>query len=143
MEYSGVRIDFDDYTQDPVDVARKLEAGPKSADRIQEEFEIFYENNPDLLAAHIEAARVLNEHGITVSATFLTQFARWFSKMPYLLDVLLDCYRDVVVNKVEALGSDFKIANTTATPLGRYLKKLGFKVRLSKSKLDELEGDDE
>lgn len=143
MEYSASRIDLDDYTQDPIKVAKKLECGPKSAWRIQEEFEIFYDANPDLLAAHEKAAAILNENGVTVSAAFLTQFVRWFSKMPYLLPKVMDCYRGVVVEKAKALGNDFKIANNTTAPLGRYLRKKGYRVRVSKSKVDELDGDDE
>ena len=129
-------IDVDDYTQDPVAVAKKLEAGPMSAERIQEEFELFYDANPDLLQAHVEAAKLLNEHGVTVSATFLTQLVRWMSKMWPLWDELRGIDEDIIVQKVETHGGDFKVANVTATPLGRYLKDLGFKVRLAKSKLD-------
>lgn len=129
-------MNFDDFTRDPKDVARELETGPMSASQIQDEFDTFYGANPDLLAAHVEAARLLNDNGMTVSATFLTQLVRWLSKMPHLLPQLMDCYAGIVVQKVETHGGDFKVANVTATGLGRYLKKLGFDVRLSKSKLD-------
>lgn len=135
-DYKGLSIDFDDFTQDPVEVARKMETGAMSARQIQDEFDAFYGANPDLLQAHVDASRMLNEHGVTVSATFLTQFVRWLSKMPYLLPALMECYEGIVVRKVETHGGDFKVANVTATPLGRYLKDLGFDVRLSKSKLD-------
>ena len=125
-------LDLDDYTQDVADVARR-DFGPKTGDELRDEGEEFYRHNGALLHAHLKAARLLQERGIPVSARFLTEFARWSTKLMWLMPQLFEIYRDVPVTNPER---GLKIPNATSAWLTRWLVGQGIDARKVRSKMD-------
>lgn len=126
-----MQIDFDDYTQRVEDVAR-AERGPMTGDRLADEGRTFYDENPVLLKAHLEAARLLQDRGVTVSARFLTEFARWATKLTWLMPELYRIYAGVPVEGRDGL----KIPNATSAWLTRWLRENGIRASRTRSKMD-------
>lgn len=125
-------IDTDDYTQDVAAVIAE-ESGPMTGEELRDEGAAFYAKNPRLLTAHERAAGVFQRRGIPVSARFLTEFARWSTKLMALMPELFDIYRSVPVDSPER---GLKIPNATSPWLTRHLKSRGFDVREARSKMD-------
>lgn len=113
----------------------------KTGRELCDEAEAFYNANPGLLAAHVEAAKVFADAGIPVSGQLLTELARYLRLMDWrTLEQILDCYRNVSV----AHKSEYAVKNDSVAWLARYLKdKLGdydgFQITIRKSKIDERE----
>ena len=124
-------LDLDDYTQDVEAIAR-MEYGPKSGERLWEDAEAFYRHNGQLLHAHVRAAKVLQASDIPVSARFLTEFARWSTKLMGLMYELFAIYDGVPV----AGDGGLKMPNASSAWLTRYLEMRGFDVRKATSKMD-------
>lgn len=124
-------LDLDDYTQDVAAVVR-AESGPMTGEQLDDEGRTFYEANPALLKAHLKAARLLQDRGVTVSARFLTEFARWATKLTWLMPELYRIYAGV---PVEGRGG-LKIPNATSAWLTRYLRRQGIDASQNRSKMD-------
>lgn len=124
-------VDVDNYAQDVRKVMRD-ESGPMSGERLADEGKSFYDDNPALLNAHLQAARVLQDRGVTVSARFLTEFARWATKLAWLMPALCSIYAAVPVNGRDGL----KIPNATSAWLTRWLQGQGIKTSRTRSKMD-------
>lgn len=124
-------LDLDDYTQD-VEAISRIEFGPKSGQALWDDAEEFYRRNGRLLHAHVKAAKVLQDNGIPVSARFLTEFARWSTKLMGLMYKLFDIYDGVPVDGDGGL----KVPNASSAWLTRYLAARGFNVRKATSKMD-------
>ena len=124
-------FDLDDMTQPLEAVVRKERAMP-AGERLAAQFEEFYDANPELLGAHVDAARIIERAGLPVSARFLTDLARWMGSYWQVMPELIRIYGFVFVNA----GPDYKVNNNTAAGLTRYLGSLGFKVTRRFSKMD-------
>lgn len=124
-------LNVDDYTQDVAAVVR-AESGPMTGERLADEGKSFYDDNPELLDAHLEAARLLQDRGITVSARFLTEFARWATRLTWLMPELYRIYAAVPVEGRDGL----KIPNATSAWLTRWLQRQGVGASRSRSKMD-------
>ena len=106
-------------------------------DDIYTKSRLYYQRNPELLEAHVRAARVMEHYNRKVSARFLTEFARWLRFLGWQgMYELLDCYRGVVVRGEDVAA----IPNHTSAYLTRYLESQGVNVTKSKSRMDEVMG---
>lgn len=130
-------LDLDDYTQDVEAIAR-MEYGPKTGQALWDDAEEFYRHNGALLHAHVRAAQVLQDNGIPVSARFLTEFARWSTKLMGLMYELFAIYDGVPVKGDGGL----KMPNASSAWLTRYLAARGFDVRKATSKMDRRSNED-
>lgn len=124
-------LNIDDFTQDVRAVVR-AESGPLSGERLADEGKSFYDDNPELLDAHLAAARLLQDRGVTVSARFLTEFARWATKLTWLMPELYRIYIGVPVKGRDGL----KIPNATSAWLTRWLRERGIDASRTRSKMD-------
>ena len=113
----------------------------KSGEELMELGREFYGSNPDLMDAMVEASKVLSDSGVTTSANFLTNFARWYSQLGCRsVSRLCRCFDGVFI--VSGRG-EYKIPNATAAYLGRELRNRlsqypGFRIRDGHSKIDEV-----
>ena len=112
----------------------KEENRPLTGQGLQDEFDLYYQQNAPLLRAHRQAAEAINGAGLKVSARALTELVRWLSYYWPVLRELVAIYSKVIVNN----GSQFKIPNATSPGLTRYLEAMGYSVTKSKSKIDEV-----
>lgn len=126
-------LDYGKYDYTLWDVVKE-ERRPLTGQGLQDEFEAYYSMNGDLLDAHREAARAINDAGLKVSARALTELVRWLSYYWPVLKQLVAVYSRVIVNH----GAEYKIPNATSPGLTRYLEAQGFDVTKSRSKLDEV-----
>ena len=112
---------------------------PRTGRQMAERAEWFYKRNPALMDAHFNAARVLADAGIPVSAKFLTEIARYLRRMDYAtLKRLIECYEGVRIEK----DGEYAIANESTAYLARRLQANladypNFCIRMRKSKMDK------
>ena len=103
--------------------------------------EEFYGKNGELLAAHERATEVLIDHGVRVSARFLTEFSRWARQIgPDAIREIADCYDGVHVKKAD---EHHAVANASSAWLTRHLYhkfkgRDGFDITIRHSKIDEV-----
>lgn len=122
-----------DYTL-PVEAVIAKENEPDDGWKLFQHGESFYAKNGELLAAHKRAARVFQEHGVVVPPKFLTELARYFSRLG--VDGMAKVAMAYFGIKWKR-DNPFAISNDTTPWLGRFLQSLGFDVFTKPSKIDK------
>lgn len=129
-----VQLSFDDLTV-PIEDVIRAEGTTMDGEQLFWQGEHFYRNNPELLAAHKQAARAFQELGYSVPPKLLTEITRYFSLLGR------DGFARVVMSYFGVnwkRDDPFSITNNTTPWLGRWLKSVGFEVDTRKSKIDDV-----
>lgn len=127
------QMTFDDLTV-PVEQVIKQEGTAKTGEQLFWEAELFYRKNPRLLAAHVEAAKLFEEHRAPVSARALTEFVRYLKRLGVDgVQDLASIYEGIDWER----DSPYAIANASSAWLSRFLDSKGFDVAKAKSVIDE------
>lgn len=127
------QMSFDDLTI-PVEQVIKQEGNQKTGEQLFWEAELFYQKNDELLAAHMEAAKLFRRKGLSVSARALSEFVRLLAALGEDgVYEMLDIYSGILWVREDPI----KLPNHYSAWLSLFLAAQGFDVNKAKSVMDE------
>lgn len=128
-----MQMSFDDYTL-PVEAVIKQEGTKKTGEQLFWEAELFYQKNGELLAAHVEAAKLFRRKGLSVSARALIEFVRLLAALREDgVEEMLGIYSGILWEREDPI----KHPNHYSAWLSMFLSALGFDVNKAKSVMEE------